>query len=183
MVERMMGDFGSAHGLRSIALRYFNAAGADAGAQIGEAHEPETHLLPLALDAAAGTQPHLTVFGNQHPTRDGTCVRDYVHVSDLAQAHVLALEALGNGHAGGAFNLGNGMGFSVNEVIEAARAVTGRTIAARIGPARAGDPPSLVADAARVRQELGWEPRHPDLQSLVASAWRWHQRRGELFPK
>jgi UDP-arabinose 4-epimerase len=176
MVEQMLRDFGAAHGLRSMVLRYFNAAGADPAGEIGEAHDPETHLIPLALDAAAGARPHVTIFGDQYPTPDGTCVRDYVHVADLAHAHLLALQALEKGAAQGVYNLGNGNGFSVREVIGVVQAVTGRDVPVRIGPPRAGDPPRLVADAARIRGELGWQPRYPDLPAIVRSAWRWHQR-------
>jgi UDP-arabinose 4-epimerase len=176
MVEQIMRDFGVAHGLRSIALRYFNAAGADPSLEIGEAHQPETHLIPLVLDAAAGLRPDVTVFGDEYPTRDGTCVRDYIHVSDLAEAHLLALRALETGHAGGAYNLGNGHGFTVREVISAARTVTGREIPVRTGQPRAGDPASLVGDAGLIRKELGWQPQYPQLQAIIESAWRWHQR-------
>jgi UDP-arabinose 4-epimerase len=176
MVEQMLRDFAVAHRLRSMVLRYFNAAGAGASGEIGEAHDPETHLIPLALDAAAGSRPHVTIFGDQYPTPDGTCVRDYIHVADLAQAHLLALQALEKGAAEGVYNLGNGNGFSVREVIEVVQAVTGRAVPVRVGPPRAGDPPRLVADATRIRGELGWQPRHPDLPSIVQSAWRWHQR-------
>jgi UDP-arabinose 4-epimerase len=175
MIEQVMRDFGVAHGLRSVALRYFNAAGADLSAGIGEAHDPETHLVPLALDVAAGIRADITIFGDQYATRDGTCIRDYIHVCDLAQAHVLALRALDAGHAGGAYNLGNGQGFSVKEVIDTARAVTGKPIAVRIGPARAGDPPCLVGDSTRIRKELGWRPDHPGLPAIIESAWGWHQ--------
>jgi UDP-arabinose 4-epimerase len=173
MVERLLRDFDAAHGLRSIALRYFNAAGADPAAELGESHDPETHLIPLALDVAAGTRPEITVFGSDYPTRDGTCVRDYIHVSDLAQAHVLALQALESGHAGGAYNLGNGQGFTVNEVLAAVRAVTGRAITVRYGPPRPGDPPSLVGDAARIRDELAWQPAFAALPTIIETAWRW----------
>ncbi|WP_048437958.1 UDP-glucose 4-epimerase GalE [Caenimonas sp. SL110] len=175
MVERMLRDFDAAHGLRSISLRYFNAAGADVDGLIGECHEPETHLIPLALDAAAGTGS-LTVFGDDYPTPDGTCVRDYIHVDDLARAHVLALGALESGRPTTAYNLGNGMGFSVREVIETVERVTGRKVPHTIGPARAGDPPALVGDASRVRRELGWNPQHTTLEAIVETAWRWHQR-------
>ncbi len=176
MIEKMMGDFAIAHGLRSIALRYFNAAGADPDGEIGESHDPETHLIPLVLDAAAGVRPDVTIFGDQHPTPDGTCIRDYIHVCDLAQAHVLALQALESGNPGAAYNLGNGRGFSVKEVIEVARAVTGRQIQVRVGPARAGDPARLIADATLVRKELGWRPQFADLPGIIDTAWRWHQR-------
>ena len=177
MVEQMLRDFGLAHGLRSIALRYFNAAGADHSAEIGEAHDPETHLIPLTLDAAAGIRPDITIHGDQYPTADGTCIRDYIHVADLAQAHLLALQALESGHAGGAYNLGNGRGYSVRQVIDVARAVTGQAIAVKTGAARAGDPPSLVGDPARIQKELGWRPLTPDLRDIVQSAWRWHRAR------
>lgn len=176
MVERMLEDFAAAHALRSIRLRYFNAAGADPSGEIGESHDPETHLIPLALDAAAGIRPDITIFGDQYPTRDGTCVRDYIHVCDLARAHLLALRALEGGHAGAVYNLGNGQGFTVTEVIGAAQAVTGQRIAVRNGAARAGDLPTLVGDSGRIQQELGWRPAHPDLHAIVESAWRWHQR-------
>lgn len=182
MVERIMRDFGAAHGLRSIALRYFNAAGADPDGEIGEAHDPETHLVPLVLEAAAGIRPDITIFGDQYPTPDGTCIRDYIHVCDLAKAHLLALEALASGHAGTAYNLGNGCGFSVKDVIATARAVTGRPIAVRSGAARAGDPPSLVADASLIREELGWRPEYADLAGIIESAWRWHQRAQRSSP-
>lgn len=179
MIERMLGDFSSAHGLRSIILRYFNAAGADLAGEIGEDHDPETHLIPLALDAAAGIREDVTVFGDGYPTPDGTCIRDYIHVADLAHAHVLALQALEAGHAGAAYNLGNGRGFSVKEVIDTVREVTGRAVAVKMGAARAGDPPCLVGDASRISRELGWMPRIPHLRDIVESAWRWHQRAGE----
>lgn len=176
MVERMLQDFDAAHGLRSVSLRYFNAAGADPEGETGESHDPETHLIPLVLDAAAGIRPHITVYGDDHPTPDGTCIRDYIHVSDLAQAHVLALRALEAGAATTAYNLGNGRGFSVREVIDAARRVTGRDIPVVIGPRRAGDPPELVGDATRARSELGWVPQHADLHEIVRTAWAWHGR-------
>jgi UDP-arabinose 4-epimerase len=182
MVERMLRDFDAAHGLRSIALRYFNAAGADPAGEIGEDHEPEPHLVPLALDAALGRLPALTIHGDRHATPDGTGVRDYVHVSDLAEAHVLALKALQAGCASSAFNLGNGQGFSVREVIDAVQAVTGRPIQVRVGPPRAGDPPTLVADASRARAQLGWQPRITRLDEIVATAWQWHQRRRSHRP-
>lgn len=178
MIERMLRDFDAAHGLRSISLRYFNAAGADPAGETGEAHDPETHLIPLVLDAAAGVRPDVTVFGSDYPTQDGTCIRDYIHVTDLAQAHVLALQALQALEAGAAttaYNLGNGKGFSVRQVIDTARAVTGLAIPVRMGPQRAGDPPELVGDASRIRAELGWLPQHADLADIVGTAWRWHQ--------
>lgn len=176
MIEQILRDFDIAHGIRSIALRYFNAAGADPTGAIGEDHTPETHLIPLILDAAAGVRPDITIFGDQYPTHDGTCVRDYIHVSDLAQAHLLALRALESGHPSCAYNLGNGRGFSVKQVIDVAQAITARPIPVRIGAARSGDPPHLVGDATRIRNELGWVPEYPDLPSIIESAWRWHQR-------
>lgn len=176
MIERMLHDFGVAHGLRSTSLRYFNAAGADMDGELGEDHEPETHLIPLVLRAAAGLAPAITVYGDDYATPDGTCIRDYVHVADLADAHVLALQALLRGQSGAAYNLGNGQGFSVREVIEVARQVTGRPIAVERGARRAGDPPQLVGDATRIRKDLGWTPRFDDLSDIVGSAWRWQQR-------
>ena len=177
MVERMLRDFDAAHGLRSIALRYFNAAGADDSAAIGECHEPETHLIPLVIDAAAGRRPNVTIFGDQFETEDGTCIRDYVHVADLAQAHLLALRALESGHETTAFNLGNGRGYSVRKVIDTVQRVTGRVVKAEVGAPRRGDPACLVADASRIAAELGWRPRIPDLETIIESAWRWHQTR------
>ncbi|MGB5830370.1 MAG: UDP-glucose 4-epimerase GalE [Thiohalocapsa sp.] len=178
MIERMLGDFDVAHGLRSIALRYFNAAGADPGAEIGEAHDPETHLIPLVLDAAAGARPAITIHGSDYDTPDGTCVRDYIHVTDLAQAHVLALQVLEQGGSSTSYNLGNGQGFTVREVIEHATRITRRDIPLIIGPRRAGDPARLVGDAHRARRELGWQPRHADLDEILVTAWRWHQTMG-----
>jgi UDP-arabinose 4-epimerase len=175
MVERMLADFDAAHGLRSTCLRYFNAAGADPDGEIGECHDPETHLIPLVLDAAAGIRSHITIHGDDYETPDGTCVRDYIHVSDLADAHVLALRALEQGGASTAYNLGNGRGFSVREVIDSARRITGRDIPVVVGERRPGDPPVLVGDAGRVRGELGWQPRHAQLDAIIGSAWHWYQ--------
>lgn len=174
MIERMLKDFDAAHGLRSICLRYFNAAGADPSGEIGEAHDPETHLIPLVLGAAAGARASVTIYGDAHNTPDGTCVRDYVHVADLAQAHVLALQALNSGASSTAYNLGNGQGFSVREVIDVARQVTGRPIAVNIGAPRPGDPAHLVGDAARIRRDLGWQPQHAALCDIIETAWHWH---------
>ncbi|MBK1646666.1 UDP-glucose 4-epimerase GalE [Thiocapsa imhoffii] len=176
MIERMLADFDTAHGLKSIALRYFNAAGADPNAEIGEAHDPETHLIPLVLDAAAGRRPAITIFGDDYPTPDGTCIRDYIHVTDLAQAHVRALQALEQGADSTRYNLGNGHGFSVREVIDQAARVTGRPIPVERGPRRPGDPPRLIGDATRIRRDLGWQPQSADLETILHTAWRWHQR-------
>ena len=172
--ERMMDDFGSAHGLKSARLRYFNAAGADPTAEIGEDHDPETHLIPLVLDAASGRRPDVTVFGTDYPTPDGTAERDYVHVSDLARAHVLALEYLLDNGETIAVNLGTGQGASVREVVDTARRITGREIVARDASRRAGDPPVLVADPKKAADVLGWTPQRSDLAAIVADAWRWH---------
>lgn len=176
IVERMLADFDTAYGLKSIALRYFNAAGADPDGETGECHDPETHLLPLALDAASGAAPPLTVLGDQYPTPDGTCIRDYIHVSDLADAHVLALARLEQGSGSDAYNLGNGRGFSVLDVIAAVERVTGHNVPYRIGPAREGDPAMLVSSAVRAQRDLGWTPQLAELDDIVRTAWRWHQR-------
>jgi UDP-glucose 4-epimerase len=176
MVEQMLGDFEAAYGLRSCCLRYFNAAGADPEGELGECHEPETHLIPLVLQAAAGRRPSITVFGRDYDTPDGTCIRDYIHVQDLCDAHLLALESLLAGGGGMRFNLGNGAGYSINQVIEAARCVTGREIAVTDGPRRAGDPARLVADPALARGTLGWLPRFADLDAIIAHAWAWERQ-------
>jgi UDP-arabinose 4-epimerase len=175
MVEQILADFERAHGLRSVMLRYFNAAGASPGGEIGECHDPETHLIPLALDAVAGQGPGLTVFGDDYPTPDGTCIRDYIHVDDLAAAHVLAVEHLIAGGASRAFNLGTGKGISNREVIDSVAQVTGKAVPHRFGPRRPGDPPVLVSDAARARNELGWVPQSSDINTIVATAWEWHK--------
>jgi UDP-arabinose 4-epimerase len=177
LVENALADYDRAYRLRSVSLRYFNAAGADPEAEIGELHEPETHLIPLALDAVAGDRPDLTVHGNDYPTPDGTCVRDYVHVTDLASAHVAALEYLLDGGATRALNLGTGEGHSVLQVVEAAERATGRKAPLVFGPRRAGDPPELVADASRAAEVLRWRPRHSSLHGIVASAWAWRRSR------
>jgi UDP-arabinose 4-epimerase len=176
MVERMIQDCGSAHGLKSVALRYFNAAGADPDGEIGEDHDPETHLIPLVLDAASGRRPNVTVLGSDYETPDGTCVRDYIHVMDLADAHVKALQALDGGLSLSAYNLGNGRGFSVREVIDSARRVTGRDIAVVMGNRRPGDPATLVSDPTKARNDLDWRPTIADLTEIVGTAWAWHRR-------
>lgn len=177
MVEQMLADFGTAHGLNWIALRYFNAAGADPDNEIGEEHDPETHLIPLVLDAASGRRENITVFGTDHETPDGTCLRDYIHVTDLADAHVKALAALESGLQSCAINLGNGHGHSVREVIDAARRVTGTDFPVRYGPAREGDPAALISDAGLAARLLGWKPQIGDLDEIIRTAWAWHQRR------
>jgi UDP-glucose 4-epimerase len=174
MVERILEDAACAYGLRSVSLRYFNAAGASPDGDIGECHEPETHLIPNVLRAALGQGMGLKVFGNDYPTPDGTCIRDYVHVDDLAQAHLLAVDYM-RGHEGAhAFNLGNGPGFSVTEVIRTAERVAGRDVTHETAPRRPGDPPVLVASSIRAHQALGWRPRHAGLEQMIQSAWQWH---------
>lgn len=175
--ERMMDDFGRAHGMKSARLRYFNAAGADSVAEIGEDHDPETHLIPLVLDAASGKRPDVTVFGTDYPTPDGTAVRDYVHVEDLARAHVLALQYLLDNGDSIAVNLGTGHGASVRQVVDTARRITGLEIVARDASRRAGDPPVLVADPKKASEVLGWTPKCSDLAVIITDAWRWHNKR------
>lgn len=179
MVEQMLPDYETAHGLRSVCLRYFNAAGADPDGELGERHEPETHLIPLVLQAAAGVRREIAVFGTDYDTPDGTAVRDYIHVNDLCAAHLLALEHLLQGGASARYNLGNGRGFSVREVIDAAKRVTGRDFTVREAERRAGDPAQLVADSTRARRELGWSPRRADLETIIRDAWRFQSTRGQ----
>lgn len=176
MVEQILEDFDHAYGLKSVCLRYFNAAGADPDGQLGECHEPETHLIPLILQAAAGRRAAVTVFGRDYSTPDGTCVRDYVHVTDLVSAHALAADYLLAGGASTVFNLGNGQGFSVQQVIDTACRVTGRPITVNQAPRRAGDPPRLVADASKAKAMLGWQPAFASLEEIVAHAWHWEQK-------
>lgn len=178
MVERMLEDFDRAYGLKSVCLRYFNAAGADPEGELGERHVPETHLIPLVLQAASGRRAAIAVFGSDYPTADGTCIRDYIHVDDLCRAHLLAIEHLAASGTSAQFNLGNGNGFSVREVIDTARRVTGRPIAVEYAPRRAGDPAVLVADASKIRTLLGWRPSYPHLETIVAHAWQWERRAG-----
>ena len=177
LVEHMLTWFHRCHGFRYASLRYFNVAGAMPGR--GEAHEPESHLIPLILDAAMGRREAIKVFGTDYPTPDGTCIRDYIHVHDLAQAHLLALDALDDEERGGRliYNLGNGQGFSVREVIEGVRKVTGRDIPVVEEPRRSGDPAVLVASSEKIQRELGWTPQHARLEEILASAWEWHQQR------
>jgi UDP-glucose 4-epimerase len=171
ILERMLHWLDRIHGVRSASLRYFNAAGATA--KRGEHHDPELHLVPIVLQVAMGKREKVSIFGGDYPTRDGTCVRDYIHVIDLAQAHILALGALELGSR--SYNLGNGEGFTVKEVINTAREITGRVIPAEVGPRRAGDPAVLVAASTKIRKELGWVPQFPHVRQIVESAWRWHQ--------
>lgn len=175
-VERLLHDVSKATGLSYSVLRYFNAAGADAEGNIGERHQPETHLIPLVLQVATGERESINIFGDDYPTPDGTCLRDYVHVSDLTQAHLLALESLLNGGGNTTFNLGNNSGYSVRQVIETARLITGHPIPALTSGRRAGDPAILVADSARIRAELGWQPRYENIEDIIRSAWAWHQK-------
>lgn len=181
IMEQAMKDYGTAYGMKYVALRYFNAAGADPAGEIGELHIPETHLIPLVLDAAAGSLPYIKVFGDNYPTPDGTCLRDYIHVSDLASAHLLALRYLTRGGASAVFNLGNGRGFSVLKVIQTVQKVTGRKIPVVMAARRAGDPAVLVASSARVRRALGWKPLYPGIATIIKHAWAWHQKNVRPF--
>jgi UDP-glucose 4-epimerase len=182
VVERMLDDYAAAHGFGFAALRYFNAAGASADGSIGEDHTPESHLIPIVLQVALGQRPSISIFGNDYPTPDGTCVRDYVHVDDLAAAHLAALERLQPGKAI-KVNLGTGRGYSVLEVIEACRRITGHAISAVTAPRRAGDPPELVADSRLARQVLDWTPQYATIESIVETAWRWHQAHPRGYAK
>jgi len=175
-VERMLQDTSAASDLRFSILRYFNAAGADASGKVGERHQPETHLIPLVLQVATGERETISIFGTDYPTPDGTCLRDYVHVSDLTQAHLLALEALLNGGGNTVYNLGNSTGYSVKQVIDTAREITGHAIPATVADRRAGDPAVLVADSSRIRSELGWKPGYESLEAIIRTAWAWHQQ-------
>ena len=181
MVERILTDFYSAHGLNSVALRYFNACGADPEGELGECHEPETHLIPLILQAASGRRDSITVFGRDYDTEDGTCIRDYIHIEDLCSAHALALEALASGDKQGAlaYNLGNGQGYSVQEVVDVVKSVVSADkceLVVEEGARRAGDPARLVADASLARSELGWRPQYAALDTIVRHAWAWEKR-------
>lgn len=184
MVEQLLRDFGRAYGLPSVIFRYFNAAGADPDGDIGEDHTPETHLIPRVLDVMSGREPYLQIFGDDYPTPDGTCIRDYIHVSDLADAHVLGLERLLRMREREEasknpliYNLGNGTGYSVQQVIETAKRVTGRGLLAHVAKRREGDPAQLVASATQARDELGWRPRYPELETIIEHAWAWHRQR------
>lgn len=179
MVERILADFDAAYGLKSVALRYFNAAGADPHGRTGEWHEPETHLIPIALQVARGGRTHVDVYGTDYPTPDGTCVRDYVHVTDLAEAHFLALRHLQSDAASTAINLGNGDGLSVYEVLDTVERVTGRKVARALAPRRPGDPPALVGSSTLARQVLGWTPRRSALEAIIETAWKWETSRAQ----
>ena len=176
MIEWMLQDFSKAYGLHFVSLRYFNAAGADPDAEIGEDHDPETHLIPLILDAALGKRTHLEIFGTDYDTADGTCIRDYIHVTDLADAHLRALEHLFKDGQNEAFNLGNGHGFSVREVIDAAMEVTGRKIPCRESQRRAGDPPILIGSSKKIKQTLGWKPVYGEIREIIRTAWQWQKK-------
>jgi UDP-glucose 4-epimerase len=173
IIERFLYWLERTHGLRYAALRYFNASGALPSGERGEDHDPEIHLIPRILKVALGQLDRITIYGDDYPTRDGTCVRDYIHIVDLAQAHILALRALDEGSR--TYNLGNGQGYSVQEVIDACRRITGHPIPAEVGPRRPGDPATLVASSDKIRRELGWEPRYPKLATIVEHAWQWHR--------
>ena len=179
-VEWILDDYHTAYELRYASLRYFNAAGAALDGTIGEDHRPETHLIPLVIEAALGQRPGVSIFGTDYPTRDGTCIRDYIHVMDLARAHVLSLEAMDE-RGQMIYNLGTGRGNSVREVIEAVKEVTGRDFEVEEDEPRPGDPPELVASSDKVREELGWEPEHPDLEDIVETAWKWHSHHPHGF--
>jgi UDP-glucose 4-epimerase len=174
-IEQMLSDFDSAYGLKYVSLRYFNAAGADASGKIGERHDPETHLIPLILKVAMGEQNNIKIFGTDYPTRDGTCIRDYIHVSDLTQAHFLTVEKLIAGGESAIYNLGNNRGYSVREVIEIAAKVTEKQIPAIVDGRRSGDPAVLIANSDKIRKELGWRPQYEDLERILETTWKWHQ--------
>jgi UDP-glucose 4-epimerase len=176
MVEQALTDYDNAYGIKSVSLRYFNAAGADPEGQLGERHDPETHLIPLVLQAASGRRPHIAIFGRDYDTPDGTCIRDYIHIQDLCSAHLLALQSLIKGAGSQAYNLGNGNGFSVQEVIDTAEQIAGRKISVLDAPRREGDPARLVADSTWARKQLGWQPQYSDLATIIQHAWKWEMR-------
>ncbi|MDO5519455.1 MAG: UDP-glucose 4-epimerase GalE [bacterium] len=182
-MEKMMKWTDQAHGLRYVALRYFNACGAHESGRIGEAHNPETHLIPLILQVPNGQRSSISIYGDDYDTKDGTCVRDYIHVTDLAEAHILAMKYLMEGKESNVFNLGNGVGFTVKEVIETARKVTGHPIPAEVTPRRAGDPAKLIASSEKAKKVLGWNPQHADLEEIIESAWKWHKTHPNGYDK
>lgn len=181
MVEEVLADYEHSYGLRFVTLRYFNAAGSDPDGELGERHDPESHLIPLVLQVASGRREHIAVYGNDYQTADGTCIRDYIHVWDLCSAHLLALKHLLTGGESNAFNLGNGNGFSVQEVIDTARQVTGKTIPSLVQKRRPGDPAVLVTDSAKARTTLGWAPRFDTLDTIIAHAWEWESKKGAAW--
>ena len=181
MIEEMLSDYSSIYGSTYVALRYFNAAGADPSGTIGEDHHPETHLIPLVLDAARGKREYITIFGTDYNTADGTCVRDYIHVNDLAAAHVLAMDYLRKGGESQVFNLGSGNGFSVKEIIETAKEVTGIDIPVQYGDRRAGDPGTLIASSEKIKNLLGWDPKFSNVADIIKDAWKWHTSHPEGF--
>lgn len=182
-MEKMFKWTSQAHGLRFVSLRYFNACGAHVSGSIGEAHKPESHLIPLILQVPNGQREHVSIFGDNYDTKDGTCVRDYIHVTDLAQAHILAMDYLMKGGENGIFNLGNGIGFTVKEVIDTAREVTGHPIPAEIAPRRDGDPAQLIASSEKAKDILGWMPKHADLKHIIETAWNWHESHPNGYAK
>lgn len=182
-IEKMLKWADGAYGLKSVCLRYFNAAGADPKGEIGEDHTPESHLIPIVLQAALGQRDHVSIFGEDYPTEDGTCIRDYIHVLDLAAAHYLALKKIHETNESGIYNLGNGTGFSVKQVIDTCRNVTGKDIKAIVAPRRAGDPAVLIASSTKARKELGWVPQYPELAGIVAHAWNWHKNHPNGYEK
>jgi len=176
MVEQILEDYGRAYGLKSVSLRYFNAAGADPDGELGERHLPETHLIPLVLQAASGRRDSISIFGTDYDTPDGTCIRDYIHINDLCSAHLLGLEHLVNGGESRAYNMGNGQGYSIKEVIDVAKQVTGNDFKVVEEERRAGDPARLVADSTKLQAELGWKPEYPELETIIRHAWQWEQK-------
>ena len=182
-MEKMFKWTDIAHGMKYVSLRYFNACGAHVSGEIGEAHSPETHLIPLVLQVPLGQREAISIYGDDYPTSDGTCIRDYIHVTDLAQAHILAVEYLMKGNDSNIFNLGNGIGFTVKEVIDVARKVTGHPIPAVITPRRTGDPAKLIASSDKAKSVLGWNPQHADLEEIISSAWKWHSAHPNGFAK
>ena len=183
MMEQFMQDYDKAYGMKYVALRYFNAAGAHSSGEIGEAHNPESHLIPLILQVSNGKREQINIFGDDYPTHDGTCIRDYIHITDLADAHIKALEYLKNGGKSTYYNLGNGNGFSVKEVIDTVEKVVGSSVKKQVVERRPGDPASLVASSEKIQKELGWKPKYDTLDSIVASAWKWHSTHPDGFNK
>ena len=175
IAERMLKFFDNIYGIKSVSLRYFNAAGADSEGEIGEAHNPETHLIPIVFNTALGKRQHISVYGTDYPTGDGTAVRDYIHVKDLSQVHILAMERLISEGKSNIFNVGTGKGYSVKEIIETARKITGHEVPTISGSRRFGDPAELIANASKIKKELGWEPRYSDLKTIMETAWKWHK--------